>query len=32
LGLLLPNGIAIAPASGPAQHRRCLQALAAAPA
>ena len=32
LGLLLPNGIAIAPASGPAQQRRCLQALAAAPA
>jgi uncharacterized protein (DUF58 family) len=32
LGLLMPNGIAIAPASGPAQQRRCLQALAAAPA
>ena len=29
LGLLLPGGIAIAPGTGDAQRRRCLQALAA---
>ena len=31
LGLLLPGSIAIAPGSGEAQRRRCLQALAAVP-